>query len=222
MQLWFSRRKEKIGLASPLVPGGSFSGRVVLVLRGPDSLRLEPLSPFGAPLMVVVAHEGSFRVYSPSRNAIYVGRTNERGVERILGLPLNGGVFVNLLLGNWLAALGDERNLDFKNRRSPYLLEVKGGSRREAWGSVELAPHDWHPLKIGVRTLRGTIMVRYGAFLMDKGAWRPSHVEITGPRGENRLHISYPHDEGVGNAIFSDELFRLEPPQDAKTFWLGG
>lgn len=222
LQLRFSGEQSEMGFANPLVPEGAFSGSAVLVLRGPDSLRLEPLSLFGAPLMVVVAQGGSFRAYSPSRNAIYVGRADRRGIERILGIPLDNGVFVKLLLGNWLAIFGDENNFDFKKLKSTYLLASRGELNKSVSGSITLGHRDWHPLKMEIRTRRGKIRIRYGAFFRNGGAWRPSSVEIVGPGGKNRLHVSYPSGEGAVNAALPDKLFRLTPPRGAETIRLGG
>ena len=222
MQLRFHDAQAKTRLVNPLVPEGSFSGQAALVLRAPDSLRLEPLSPFGTSLVVVVAQGGWFRAYSPSRNAVYMGRTNRQGIERILGIPLNSGIFVRLLLGDWASVLGGEENLDLQKSGSTYLLETRRGSGEAVSGFAELEPRDLHPVKMEIRTQRGTIVVRYGAFINTREVWRPSHVEILGPGGKNRLHISYSADEGAVNAILPDELFRLEPPRGAKTLWLGG
>ena len=222
MQLRFHGNRAGTGSTNPLVPQGSFSGHAVLVLREPDSLRIEPLSPFGTPLVVVVAKGASFRAYSPSRNTVYMGRTNKRGIERILGIPLNSEIVIKLLLGDWAAALGGEENLDLKKQGSVYLLETRRESGGVVSGFAELEPRDLHPVKMGIRTQRGTISVRYGGFIKTGEVWRPAQVEILGPGGKNRLHISYPADEGAVKTALPDELFRLEPPRGARTLWLGG
>ena len=222
MQLRFHGNRAGVGATNPLVPQGSFSGHAALVLREPDSLRIEPLSPFGTPLVVIVAQGASFRAYSPSRNTVYMGRTNRRGIERILGIPLNSEIVIKLLLGDWAAVLGGEENLDLKKSGSVYLLETRGESGGVVSGFAELEPRGLHPVKMGIRTQRGTIAVRYGGFTKTGEVWRPSQVEILGPGGKNRLHIAYPADEGAGKTALPDELFRLEPPRGARTLWLGG
>ena len=222
MQLRYHGDRSQARHENPLVPQGTFAGNVALVLRKPDSLRMEPLSPFGTPLVVVVAHGASFRAYSPSRNTVYMGRTNKLGIERILGIPLNSEIVIKLLLGDWAAALGGEENLDLKKSGSVYLLETRRESGGVVSGFAELEPRDLHPEKMGIRTQRGTIAVRYGGFIKTGEVWRPSQVEILGPDGKNRLQISYPTDEDVKDTTPPDELFRLEPPRGARTLWLGG
>ena len=222
MQLRFHGAREKTGLANPLVPQGSFSGRAALVLRRPDSLRIEPLSPFGTPLMVVVAQGASFRAYSPSRNTIYMGGTNRRGIERILGIPLNSDIFIKLLLGDWAVSLGGEENLELKKSDSAYLLDTRSGTAGVVSALVELEPRHFHAVKMEIRTQRGVIVVRYGEFLKTGEVWRPSQVEILAPGGRNRLRISYPADEGAVEAALPDDLFRLEPPRGARIQWLDG
>ena len=222
IRLRFHGEHSKARSENPLVPEGSFSGQAALVLRKPDSLRMEPLSPFGTPLVVVVAQGASFRAYSPSRNAVYMGRTNGRGIEGILGIPLNSEIFIKLLLGDWAAVLGGEENLELKKPGSVYLLETGRGSGGMVSGSVELEPRDFHPVKMEIRTRRGPIVVRYGGFTRTGETWRPSQVEILGPGGKNRLQITYPADEGAVDKALPDELFRLDPPRGARTLWLGG
>ena len=211
MQLRYHGERSKAGGENPLVPQGSFAGHAALVLRKPDSLRIEPLSPFGTPLVVVVARGASFRAYSPSRNTVYMGRTNRQGIEGMLGIPLNSEIFIKLLLGDWAVVMGGEENLALKKRGSVYALEMKSGAGGVVSGLVELEPRDFHAVKMEIRTRRGAIAVRYGGFIKTGNVWRPSQVEILAPGGKNRLRISYPADEGAVDTALPDDLFRLEP-----------
>lgn len=222
MQLRYHGERSKAGGENPLVPQGSFAGHAALVLRKPDSLRIEPLSPFGTPLVVVVARGASFRAYSPSRNTVYMGRTNRQGIEGMLGIPLNSEIFIKLLLGDWAVVMGGEENLALKKRGSVYALEMKSGAGGVDSGLVELEPRNFHAVKMEIRTRRGAIAVRYGGFIKTGNVWRPSQVEILAPGGKNRLRISYPADEGAVDTALPDDLFRFEPPRGARTLWLGG
>ncbi len=209
--------EERAGGAHPFVPRGSFAGRAVLILRVPDALRLEPLSLFGTPLLVVVARRGEFAAYSPARNEVYAGATSERGMRRILGIPLDSRVLVRLLLGDWPAALGGAGNL--RPTQEGHALETRAGV---VSGVVELDRSGLHPVKIEMRTGRGTIFVRYGGFVERGGVWRPAQVEITGPGGKNRLSVSYSAEEAGADARIPDALFFLTPPRGAQTIRLGG
>ncbi len=221
MQLRFHGDRSQARRENPLIPDGSFSGQAVLVLRKPDALRIEPLSPFGAPLVVVVALDGLFRAYSPARNAVFMGHTNRDGIEGILGIPLRGEIFIKLLLADWAAVLGGVENLELKKRASVYRFETKKDTKAVVSGFVELGPRDFHPVKVEIRTQRGVVVVRYGAFSKTGEAWRPSHVEILGPGGGNRLRITYPEGEDEVDQALPDGLFSLEPPRGARTLWLG-
>lgn len=222
MQLRFQGARSDTRQVNPLVPRGSFAGHAVLVLRKPDSLRLEPLSPFGTPLMVVVAQGASFRAYSPSRNTVFMGRTNRQGIEQILGIPLNSEIFIKLLLGDWTVALGGEENLDLKKSGSAYRLETRRGAGGVVSSFVDLEPRYFHAVNMELHTLGGAIVVRYGRFIKTGKVWRPSQVEILATGGKNRLHFTYPADDGAVDTALPDNLFRLEPPRGARTVWLGG
>ncbi len=60
----------------------------VLLVRGPASLRLEALSPFGQPYLLVVVHEGRLTAYDAAKNEALVGPATAETIAGVLGLPL--------------------------------------------------------------------------------------------------------------------------------------
>lgn len=77
-----------------------FSG--VLLLKSPDSLRLEALAPWGQPLLLLTASGGSFTLYQVTENRALVGPASARATERWLGFALEPADLVAILAGRVL------------------------------------------------------------------------------------------------------------------------
>jgi len=71
----------------------------VLLVRHPDSVRFEALSPFGQPVRLVTVHDGRLTAYDVARNEALVGPANAGTIERVLGLPLDAADLVAVLAG---------------------------------------------------------------------------------------------------------------------------
>jgi outer membrane lipoprotein-sorting protein len=94
----------------------SFTG--VLLVKGPASMRLEALSPFGQPYFLVVVHEGRLTAYDASKNEAFVGPATAETIAGVLGLPLEPDDLVAVLAG---------RAAPPKDLRVAELLPADGG-----------------------------------------------------------------------------------------------
>lgn len=74
----------------------------VLLLRSPDSIRVEVLSPWGQPVVLLVAATGTFTLYHVTESRAVVGPTSARAAERWLGLALEPSELVGILAGHVL------------------------------------------------------------------------------------------------------------------------
>src|SRR5439155_9656447 len=72
----------------------------VLLVKAPDSIRLEALSPLGQqPLALVVIHEGQLTAYDVAKNAARIGPATAETIAREVGLPLEPDDLVAVLAG---------------------------------------------------------------------------------------------------------------------------
>ena len=69
----------------------------VLLVRHPDSVRFEALSPFGQPYLLVTVHAGRITAYDAARNEARLGAANADTIGRVLGLPLEADDLVAVL-----------------------------------------------------------------------------------------------------------------------------
>lgn len=80
----------------------------VLLVKSPDSLRLEALSPWGQPFMLLVATADSVTLYHVAENRALVGPPSARAIERWLGFALEPAEIVGILAGHVLPMKGPQ------------------------------------------------------------------------------------------------------------------
>lgn len=73
--------------------------KLALMVRNPDSLRIESVPVLGPPDFFLSMAAGELRVYLPARNAFYRGRATADNLARFFPLPLPPAVIVPLLVG---------------------------------------------------------------------------------------------------------------------------
>ena len=74
----------------------------VLLLKSPNSIRFEALSPWGQPTLILAATAESFTLYQVAENRALVGPASARATERWLGFALEPAELVGILAGHIL------------------------------------------------------------------------------------------------------------------------
>lgn len=110
----------------------------VLLVKGPDSVRFEALSPFGQPYFLVVVHAGRLTAYDAAKNEALVGPATAETIARVLGLPLDADDLVAVLAGR-AAPPKDLRVAELlpPDARGPSLNLVGAVQRQRIWMDLE-------------------------------------------------------------------------------------
>ena len=110
----------------------------VLLVKGPDSVRFEALSPFGQPYFLVVVHAGRLTAYDAAKNEALVGPATAETIARVLGLPLDADDLVAVLAGR-AAPPKDLRVAELlpPDARGPSLNLVGAVQRQRVWMDLE-------------------------------------------------------------------------------------
>lgn len=72
------------------------------MLKSPNSIRFEALSPWGQPILILAATAESFTLYQVAENRALLGPTSARTTERWLGVALEPTELVGILAGHVL------------------------------------------------------------------------------------------------------------------------
>lgn len=120
----------------------------VLLVRGPASMRLEALSPFGQPYLLVLVHEGRLTAYDAAKNEALVGPATAETIAGVLGLPLEPEDLVAVLAGR-AAPPRDLRVAELlpPDGAGPSLDLIGGAQRRRVW--LDLQTGEVNRVEIG-------------------------------------------------------------------------
>ena len=106
-----------------------------VLIRAPSSVRLEALSPFGPPLMVLTVHDGQVLAYNALKNEAYTGSADAETISDVLRLPLGADDLASVLAGRF-AGPREVRNAEMlaPDDVGPSVSVTDGaGARQRVW-----------------------------------------------------------------------------------------
>jgi outer membrane lipoprotein-sorting protein len=180
----------------------------VLLLKSPDSFRLEALSPWGQPFLILVSTGSSTTIYAVAENRAWVGPASARSTERWLGVRLEPTDLVGILSSYVLPVRQPLRGVLRPPDEFGPSLELTGSNgTRRIWLDPETATIRRVEFEEGKSQLR----VIYEGTGPDRS---PSALTLEAPDEQVILSIRYRSPEtGVG---IPPERFSLNLPQGTK------
>jgi outer membrane lipoprotein-sorting protein len=177
----------------------------VLLLRAPDALRFEALSPFGPPILLVGASGDGVTVWEVLANRAYLLPSSPDSAKRWLGVALGPEDLVALLSGH-VRPLPDatEGALLPVDSVGPSLsLKGEGGAQR-----IWLAPDGGRPLQAEWTGGKHPLRV---VFTSGGANGPPSRVDLATLDG--RLSVSVRYRDPQVDVGLDPELLRLSVPE---------
>ncbi len=181
----------------------------VLLIRAPSSVRLEALSPFGPPLMIVTVREGQITAYNALKNEALVGPADAETISKVLRLPLDPDDLVSVLAGRF-AGRRDLRTAEVlaPDAAGPSLEVVDGAGGRQ---------RVWLDLGTGVIQQRQVFGSRFNAMIKYRrdGAGALEGFDLDAAMSYVTGSVTYRNV--VEGEEIDDERFTLTIPKGAKT-----
>lgn len=201
----------KVQVQAPL---NSLQGSQVLLAEKPDHLRAETLSPFGSPLLLLVADGDNLGVSLPSQNLYYTGAANAENLNLFVHMPLPPADLVGALLyqpplinawkeevyalqqGGWLlvrqgTSLRQELVFDPDRRLvEASFYENNDLSLKISYSKIELQDV-WFPrrLTLEVPATHATITLDFTDLALNT-AMRPGVFQVTPPPGAKTVYLA--------------------------------
>lgn len=186
-------------------PGRDFTGELVVLVESPNRLRVESLSPFGLPLLTLVADSRRFAVFIPPENRFYAGTPSADNLQRFTRIPLEPVDLIGRLLGQ-IPAGSSGRLATYAQPAGGWLIDL-----------LDVSPR----LRLsfdGSGNLLGISSFRNGRLLLDVRYLEhgrllpgfPARYRISVPKLGTTLQIEF--TEQRTDRRFAPGLFQLEPP----------
>lgn len=198
-------------LADVSVTRGGNRQRVqgAVLLRAPSSVRLEALSPFGPPFMVLTVNDGQITAYDGLKNEAHVGPADAETISKVLRMPLEPDDLVSVLAGRF-AGPREVRTAEIlpPDEMGPSLsLEDGAGGRQRVWLD----------LKTGVIQQRQIFGSRFNALIKYRREGSGALEGFDLDAAMSYLTGSVTYRNLVEGEPIDDERFTLAIPKGAKT-----
>lgn len=180
----------------------------VVIAVVPDRLRVETLSPFGTPLMVLATDGTDLGISIPGDNVFYVGRATPENFSRFARLPLSPADLVDMLLAR-PPVIAYQSLATFLFPGNGYQVDLTAGE------SVQRLFFDLDRHLREVDYLVDNVLqlsLSYDAFDPEHQGL-PRQIELDLPR--QKIHASLSFKEIATAQVYRDELFTLTPPAGA-------
>ena len=184
-------------------------GQGAVLIRAPQSVRLEALSPFGPPLMVLTVRDGQITTYNALKNEAMVGPADSETISKVLRLPLEPDDLVSVLAGRF-AGPRDLRSAEVlaPDSTGPSLEVVDGAGGRQ---------RVWLDLATGVIQQRQIYGSRFNATIKYRRDGTGTLAGFDLDAAMSYVTASVAYKNLVEGDEIDDERFTLAIPKGAKT-----
>lgn len=197
---------------------GRYSTRETLLWQRPALLRLEAVTIFGQPSMVLVADARRASVYYPQQGVFYEGPSTAKHLARFIGLPLEVEDLAYFLAGYIKPAPGQRTTwVHYDTDQGAHLLRFlcdTGGLLQDAW----VDPEQLFPVRLIRYNEQGAVAVdiTYSDFRPLTEAFPfPFQLAIALPLVQAELRIQFLAVDL--NPGLNPSVFRLSPPEGTRT-----
>jgi outer membrane lipoprotein-sorting protein len=200
----------RLKLEAPL---NNINANQVLLVERPDRLRAETLSPFGVPLLLLVASGEEMGALLPSQNIYYQGSSSPQNLGMFVNLPLGLSELVGVLLYQ-PEMIDSWKKEAFTLKSGGWLLIHSGTLQRQ-----ELIFNDLQEL-IEVSYYKDNdllLKVQYAEFSDSENSY-PKLLTLKIP--EKYATITLEFSDVETNAQIRPELFKIAPPASARVVYL--
>jgi len=187
-----------------------------IVVRRPDSLRVEAMSPFGVAL-IVAAQDSRLQIFEPSKNTLMRGTADAATLARFARIPMAPRDAVGLLMGIVPEAqtTAPPDSVTTEDDMTVLAFDEPDHSRRElGFRSAQLA-------MVRKRTPAGAVNfeIHYTDYHDIGGVMFAYKVDADFPLAETR--VSFVYKRPIVNGKIADSVFTLTPGPGAKQVDIG-
>ena len=188
----------------------SDSATGVIVIKKPDSIRLESFSVFGQAVLFLASKYDSFSVFIPKENNYYTGQNTLENVKKVLPIDTLIEDFCYYLLGEFRRKESDNVVVKFLEDSKIYKIYFYGDENKV----VYFDPKSHVIKKCIVFDSKEEVKssIAYSKYEDVDGIMFPMHVSIKFPHLDAKIEVDY--DEVALNEDVKSSLFVLNPPDD--------
>lgn len=193
-------------------PDEKFSVKEIVIVKRPQCLRLETLTPLGHPEFFAATDGRELFLFSPSENKFYQGIASNKHISSLLHINLSLEEIVSIILGKVPLIDYDAVQVECQMEGDFYVLKLS--TRDKKFKQVIKVSHSDQTM-VESETYKqeeGLILTaQYKRYEKIGGISFPREITVTMPRDETKVRIRYKEIELL--SVIDSDQFRLTPPQ---------
>ena len=189
--------------------GERVSADHAILLRRPDALRLEGVSPLGSSVYSLLMLRGEIELFIPSEGKAYRGEATSRVLERLFSLPMTPEETLSVLCGRVPLCPAAEASVEREGEfvALQVLCQSGGWNQRVRFDPMYLEPVGF---SLQDPSGRDVLVVAWRAFRSEGGTSIPTEIQVELPQKGDRLSLRLV--EFDLNLQVPEERFRLIIP----------
>ena len=198
-------------LSSSIISGGENRKTTELILiKKPQHLRMDILSPFGSPVLTMATNGEDINLQYHSRNRFFSGKAGDPNMAAILSPSLNIEELVLILTGGIPLITFDESKSTSTWEREGYRLSLQNETTRQ---DILFDGKGLYPLTSTIydRQERTLLSVTMGKYKGVDGFDFPSTINLFMPLEDYEMKVRY--SRVALNENLELEAFSLSPPE---------
>jgi len=198
-------------LSSSIISGGENRKTTELILiKKPQHLRMDILSPFGSPVLTMATNGEDINLQYHSRNRFFSGKAGDPNMAAILSPSLNIEELVLILTGGIPLITFDESKSTSTWEREGYRLSLQNETTRQ---DILFDDKGLYPLTSAIYDRQETMLlsVTMGKYKVVDGFYFPSAIVLFMPLEDYEMKVRY--SRVALNETLELEAFSLSPPE---------
>jgi outer membrane lipoprotein-sorting protein len=189
----------------------SDSATSAILIKTPDSLRLESFSILGQAVFFFTSREDSFSIYIPKENKYFKGANTLENIQKVLPLNVSIEEFSSYLVGDFKKNKDDSKVIKFLEDRNIYKIYYQSENKKVLW----LDPESLTITRCAVYDSDDELktIVSYSNFKDIEGLSFPMSISMKFLDLDAKIEVDY--DEVTVNNGIKDKLFMLDVPEKA-------
>ena len=193
-------------------PDKKYSVKEVIVVKRPQCLRLETLSPLGHPLFFIVTDGRKLFLFSISENKFYHGIASTKNISLLFPGNLSLEEIVSIMLGEVPLIDYDSEQVECQTKGDICVLRLSTEDERfKQVLRVSLSNQEVIESEIYDQVEGLILSTRYRHYERIGEALFPREIIVFMPRDETKVKVSYKEIELLSE--INPAQFRLTPPQ---------
>ncbi len=106
-------------------------GKLMINLKKPDKLRIDTISPFDAPISILLIKDNLLTFHDVDKKKTYKGIANQNNISKFIPVSLNTEQFIDMICGIAPIIKYDDKKIEYRTEDASYEIVLKNDDTKQ-------------------------------------------------------------------------------------------